>query len=70
MKKNNLQKFERLDRAAMREIMAGNVPSLTDGQATVTCNDGTDHPVSSCDEPEMTRACKNHKDWKICSGGN
>ena len=70
MKTKNAQKFQSLNRQEMREVMAGNRPSLSHEGATVMCNDGTQHPVSNCTEPEMTRECSNNNGWKICSGGS
>ncbi|QHI36211.1 hypothetical protein IMCC3317_15700 [Kordia antarctica] len=69
MKTINLKNTQQISRSEMREIIAGfgNAPSLMDETATVTCNDNTEHTISSCDEMEVK--CATRGGAKICSGG-
>ncbi len=67
----NLKTKKTLSRTEMRNIVAGSgkAPELHEEDATVMCNDETQHTVASCDQANTDAACAGHGGPKICSGG-
>jgi hypothetical protein len=66
MKKSNLEKFERLDRSMMKEIIAGTFGNID--ELYIICSDGTSYPVDNCEEESSLMVCRNHGGAKICAG--